>query len=125
MGEESERQGMNHGNSAVSHPRSRVRMTDGRGDNSRPLPPAFGRKRGGWKMLKLPFTCAEQWGGNGSHTVVESQPDHPTPTPRASVTECLSTGGSPEVQPLGPCAGLADCLSSPHHLNSLRDVRSL
>lgn len=49
-------------------------------------------------MLKLPFTCTEQWGGNGSHTVVESQPDHPTPTPRASVTECLSTGGSSEVQ---------------------------
>lgn len=81
MGEESERQGMNHGNAAVSHPRSRVRMPDGHGDNSRPLPPAFGRKRGGWKMLKLSFTCAEQWGGNGSQTIVESQPDHPTPTP--------------------------------------------
>lgn len=29
MGEESERQGMNHGNSDVSHPKPRVRMTDG------------------------------------------------------------------------------------------------
>lgn len=47
MGEESERQGMSHGNSDVSHPRPRVRMTDGSGDNSCPLPLAFWRKRGG------------------------------------------------------------------------------
>lgn len=47
MGEESERQGMSHGNSDVSHPRPRVRMTDGCGDNSCPLPLAFWRKRGG------------------------------------------------------------------------------
>lgn len=45
MGEEGERQGMNHGNSAVSHPRSRGRMTDGHGDNSHPLPLAFWRKK--------------------------------------------------------------------------------
>lgn len=47
MGEESERQGMNHGNWDVSHPRPRVRMTDGHGDSSCPLPLAFWRKRGG------------------------------------------------------------------------------
>lgn len=47
MGEESERQGMTHENLDVSHPRPRVRMTDGHGDNSCPLPLAFWRKRGG------------------------------------------------------------------------------
>lgn len=47
MEEESERQGMTHENSDVSHPRSGVRMTDGHGDNSCPLPLAFWRKRGG------------------------------------------------------------------------------
>lgn len=47
MGEESERQGMTHENSDVSHPRSGVRMIDGHSDNSCPLPLAFWRKRGG------------------------------------------------------------------------------
>lgn len=81
MGEQSERRGMNHRNSAVPLPRSRVRMTDGHGDNSRPLPPAFWRKGGNWKMLELSFTCAEKWGGNGSLTVVEES-TRPRPQPR-------------------------------------------
>lgn len=119
MGEESERRGMNHGNSAVPHPRSRVRMTGGHGDNSLPLPPAFWRKRGGWKMLKLSFTWTEQWGGNGSHGVVESQPG-PAPSPASVTSSCPPVAAQKWVQPLGPRAGLADCLSSPHHPNSLR-----
>lgn len=57
------------------------------------------KKRRDRKMLILSLTWAEQWVGNGSHTMAESQPDHPSP---ASVTECLSTGGSPEV---GPATG--------------------
>lgn len=47
MGEESERQGMTHEKSDVSHPGLRVRTTDGHGDNSCPLPLAFWRKKGG------------------------------------------------------------------------------
>lgn len=47
MGEESERQGMTHEKSDVSHPGPRVRTTDGHNDNSCPLPLASWRKTGG------------------------------------------------------------------------------
>lgn len=52
MEEESERQGMTHENSNVSHLRSRVRMTDGHGDNSCPPPTGFLEKRG-WSCQVL------------------------------------------------------------------------
>lgn len=65
MGEESERQGMTHENSDVSHPRPGVRMTDGHVNNSCPLPLAFWRKRGGAVKCSDSNACLSFGGSPG------------------------------------------------------------